>query len=97
MLTYVLNQINYCVFRHIERLSEVLLLPNVLNRIIVEQVDISLGRHHYRNACLKKNVLYVRFQDCHSLRLSHTVLHELYAEVKTFASDKVCFASKHQV
>ena len=89
------QQIDSVVLRCKCGLSEIILLPNVLDRVVLEQSDILMGdQHDGYNDNLKEQLLN------EGLKLFHCLLHlsgltyKLNRIVETFRTDKVSFTSQ---
>ena len=61
----VLKQVNNRVFGHVKCLSEVLLLSNEFDWVLLKQLNVSLRHHHDRNHSLVKDVFHVWPQSRH--------------------------------
>lgn len=94
VLADVTQQILNTVFRLEEGLREVILVPNELDGVIVEGLDVPLSNIHDWHDSVEQDVLHEWLQLLHGAVLLGAQAHELDTKTECFVSNEACFATK---
>jgi len=97
VLADLLQQVNHRVLGHVQGLSEVVLLANILNGVLRKQLLISLRNQHDGDRSLVHDILDEGLQLLEGLWDLNGIAHKLDVEVEALAADKVSLASEHQL